>query len=229
MSNGDTVFNYKDDGIIVSSNSDYTEGFGITAEGYLQYGDVNDCSFKDFVSGYPVLVVNGKATTITIASEIDYKARRTVLAYNDDYTYVIAVEAPGSRFADLQKFLVNLGVKYAINLDGGGSTKILKDGTSLTSSIYNRAVDNVVAFYLKPKTIYRVQVGAFSKKSNAEALQTEIRSLDDTISAGYKNAYVRKVGKYYKVQIGAFSVKANATKVLNDLKKKGYSAFITTA
>jgi exopolysaccharide biosynthesis protein len=49
-----------------------------------------------------------------------------------------------------------MNIDYAINLDGGGSTKILKDGKSLTSILYNRSVDNVIAFWLKNKPIYRV-------------------------------------------------------------------------
>lgn len=33
-------------------------------------------------------------------------------------------------------------------------------------------------------------------------------------------------GKLYRVQVGAFSVKANAEKLMNELKAKGYNAFI---
>jgi cell division septation protein DedD len=119
-----------------------------------------------------------------------------------------------------------MGVTYAINLDGGGSTKILQKGKSITSAVYNRAVDNVLAVYLKK--LYRVQCGAFSKQINAMSLRTKIRDLPDDIGAGYKNAYVRKIDNYYKVQVGAFSNRLNAQMVLNDLKDKGLDAFITT-
>jgi cell division septation protein DedD len=56
----------------------------------------------------------------------------------------------------------------------------------------------------------------------------KIKALPDTINAGYKNAYVRKVGSYWKVQVGAFSVKTNAARVVHDLANKGYNAFVTT-
>ena len=117
-----------------------------------------------------------------------------------------------------------MNIDYALNLDGGGSTKILENGKSITSTLYNRAVDNVIAFYLKPKVIYRVQAGAFSFKKNAENLLKQIHAL----GGDYTNAYIRKIGLYYKVQMGAFSVKANATRMLNDLKSKSFDAFITT-
>lgn len=227
MTDGSTAFNYTDEGIIISSNSLYKEGFG-TVNGELKYGVIGQEKFEDFVSGYPVLIKAGAAVPITIASEINYKARRTILAYNKENIFIVAIESPGMNFSQMQSFLRTLKVDYAINLDGGGSTKILRDGKCITKALANRPVDNIMAIYLKPKVIYRVQLGAFSKKVNADAFLAKIKALPDTINAGYKNAYVRKVGGYWKVQVGAFSVKANATRVVNDLKSKGYNAFITT-
>ena len=227
MTDGSTAFNYTDEGIIISSNSLYKEGFG-TVNGELKYGVIGQEKFEDFVSGYPVLIKAGAAVPITIAFEINYKARRTVLAYNKENIFIVAIESPGMNFSQMQSFLRTLKVDYAINLDGGGSTKILRDGKCITKALANRPVDNIMAIYLKPKVIYRVQFGAFSKKTNADAFLAKIKALPDTINAGYKNAYVRKVGSYWKVQVGAFSVKANATRVVNDLKSKGYNVFITT-
>lgn len=226
MTDGSTAFNYTDEGIIISSNSLYKEGFG-TVNGELKYGVIGQEKFEDFVSGYPVLIKAGAAVPITIASEINYKARRTILAYNKENIFIVAIESPGMNFSQMQSFLRTLKVDYAINLDGGGSTKILRDGKCITKALANRPVDNIMAIYLKPKVVYRVQLGAFSKKANADAFLAKIKALPDTINVGYKNAYVRKVGSYWKVQVGAFSVKANATRVVNDLKGKGYNAFIT--
>lgn len=224
LSTGETCFNYTDDGKIISTNSNYKEGMGIL-NGILTYGSLGRLPFTDFVSAYPVLIEKSQKTNFTIASDINYKARRTILAYDSTNIYVIAIESPGMRFAEMQTLLINMGVEYAINLDGGGSTKILENGKSITSSLYNRAVDNVIAFYLKPKTIYRVQLGAFAIKSNANNLLAKVKNL----GGDYANAFIKKVGLYYKVQVGAFSVKANATRMLNDLKSKGFDAFITAA
>lgn len=224
LSTGETCFNYTDDGKIISTNSNYKEGMGVL-NGTLTYGSLGRLPFTDFVSAYPVLIEKGQKTNITIASDINYKARRTILAYNNSNIYIIAIEAPGMRFAEMQTLLINMGVEYAINLDGGGSTKILENGKSITSTAYNRAVDNVIAFYLKPKTIYRVQLGAFALKSNANNLLAKVKNL----GGDYANAFIKKVGLYYKVQVGAFGVKANATRMLNDLKSKGFDAFITAA
>lgn len=71
------------------------------------------------------------------------------------------------------------------------------------------------------KTLYRVQTGAFSKKSNADALVEKLKA------AGFDTYMVMNDG-LYKVQVGAYSVKANAESQMAKLKAKGFDAFITT-
>lgn len=174
MNTGNTVFNFKDNNTDISYNASYRWGMGLV-NGELKFGGLEYENFDEFVSAYPVLVEKGQAIEITFAKEIDYKARRTMLGYNDKNIYIVAVELPGLKFAEMQSFMLELGCLYAINLDGGGSTKILQSGASLTSSAYNRAVDNVFAVYLKKKKLFKVQVGAFSVKNNAEKLKAELK------------------------------------------------------
>ena len=64
------------------------------------------------------------------------------------------------------------------------------------------------------QSLYRVQVGAFSVKDNAEDLVKEIKDKTD------HNAVVVKEGSLYKVQAGAFSKKANADNVAEEISKK---------
>ena len=174
LSTGETVFNFKDNDKTISNNAQYRWGIG-TVNGELKFGCIDNEKFDDFVSAYPPLVEEGKAIKITYAKELDYKARRTMLGYDKDNIYIVAVESPGMKYSDMQTLMLNLGCEFAINLDGGGSTKILEKGKSITSVLYNRAVDNVVAVYLKKeKILYKVQVGAFSVKENAERLKTEL-------------------------------------------------------
>lgn len=71
------------------------------------------------------------------------------------------------------------------------------------------------------KTLYRVQTGAFSKKSNATALADKLKA------AGF-DTYIVQSGNLYKVQVGAYSVKANADATAAKLKAAGYDTFITT-
>lgn len=76
---------------------------------------------------------------------------------------------------------------------------------------------------LQPSTIYRVQVGAFTKKANAE------KKLQAVKAAGFEDAFVACVGgELWRVQVGAYSVKANAEKKLQALKAAGFSGFVTS-
>ena len=69
--------------------------------------------------------------------------------------------------------------------------------------------------------LYRVQVGAYSKKENAEA------QLEKVKKAGF-DTYMVQVDGLYKIQTGAYSKKENAEVQLEKVKKAGFDGFITT-
>lgn len=73
----------------------------------------------------------------------------------------------------------------------------------------------------KTDTLYRVQVGAYSVKNNADVQLQKVKA------AGF-DTYMVKVGSLYKIQVGAYSQKENAENMLKKLKAKGFDAFITT-
>ena len=72
------------------------------------------------------------------------------------------------------------------------------------------------------KTIYRVQVGAFKYKSNADAYAKKAEA------AGFEGAFVVQASNgLYKVQVGAFSIKANADAYAVKAEKAGFKgAFV---
>lgn len=70
-----------------------------------------------------------------------------------------------------------------------------------------------------PSKLYRVQIGAFSVKANADVEVAKAKK------AGY-TPYVAQQGGLYKVQIGAYSVKANADVMAAELKRKGFNVYI---
>lgn len=74
----------------------------------------------------------------------------------------------------------------------------------------------------KPGTkLYRVQVGAFSIKANAERIAKTLSN------QGYSVLVVKKANtNIYRVQVGAFSLKENAERLANTLKGKGYTTII---
>lgn len=77
----------------------------------------------------------------------------------------------------------------------------------------------------KPSTsvsnLYRVQVGAFSKKANAEKKMQVVKA------AGFDAFLTCMDDKLWRVQIGAFAVKANADKMLEKVLAAGFSGYVT--
>ena len=66
------------------------------------------------------------------------------------------------------------------------------------------------------KTLYRVQIGAFSEKTNADTQLFNVKA------KGFKGAFVTKDDKWYRVQVGAFENTANAEKLLEKVKQAGF-------
>lgn len=69
------------------------------------------------------------------------------------------------------------------------------------------------------KQYYRVQVGAYAQKSNADAMLAKIKN------AGF-SGIIKQYNNLYKVQVGAYSNKANAEIMMKNLKAKGFNAII---
>ncbi|WP_281202689.1 N-acetylmuramoyl-L-alanine amidase [Cytobacillus kochii] len=68
-------------------------------------------------------------------------------------------------------------------------------------------------------SLFKVQIGAFSKKANADALVKQAKA------KGF-DAFASKDGALYKVQLGAFSKKDNADDLAAKAKKAGYAPYI---
>jgi hypothetical protein len=107
----------------------------------------------------------------------------------------------------------DLNGRWAVPGDGYGQSilKIYADMTAFANT--NPQSD--------PK-YYRVQLGAFSDRANAD------KKLAEVIKSGF-DAFVTQIGedKLYRVQLGAFTVKTNADTALANVKKAGFDdAFI---
>lgn len=153
MSDGTTCFNFINNGKVIAEHSDYKWGMGIINNSELVYGYLSSYPWNDFVSGYPNLIDDGVKIPIHFAQELNYKARRTMLGYNQKNIYIICIDSPGANFSEMQDIAIQIGCKYCINLDGGGSTRMLYKGEVITNYIENRAVDTALAVYLKQTVV----------------------------------------------------------------------------
>ncbi|MFC1553974.1 phosphodiester glycosidase family protein [candidate division KSB1 bacterium] len=119
-------------------------------------------NIKHAVGGTPRLLRNGK---ISIENDlegvsqsfVDTRHPRTAIGYNEDFLFFVTVDGRqdgysiGMDLKELASFLIKIGAKEAINLDGGGSTTMWADGEirNKPSDGTIRSIANGLAIYVK--------------------------------------------------------------------------------
>ncbi|MEC1478350.1 N-acetylmuramoyl-L-alanine amidase [Bacillus haynesii] len=106
-------------------------------------------------------------------------------------------------------------------VDNTSDAEKLKSSAFIQSIARGHANGLARAFNLSKKSaaFYKVQIGAFRNKANADSLaaQAEAKGFDAIVI--YRDSL-------YKVQIGAFSSKENAEALVQQAKNAGFDAFI---
>ena len=137
----------------------YEDGtFEIIKEGSISASELLDNGAVQVFSFGPGLIEDGQIT-VTENDEVD-KAKtsnpRTAIGQIDELHYVFVVsdgrtdESTGLSLIQLAEFLQNLGVKTAYNLDGGGSSTMVFNGTVINNpttdgnNIKERSVSDIV-------------------------------------------------------------------------------------
>lgn len=108
-------------------------------------------------------------------------------------SFLFRFERPANQGASVQDARTNYGLTYYNKFSGKTPTETAKE----------------------VKKLYKVQVGAFRDKSNAERRVKYLSEL------GVKSI-IKQAGSYYKVQAGAFSSKSNAEALLAKLQNAGF-------
>jgi len=161
MANGVSIHLFVDEGKQVASGVFSKFALIVNKDGSYKMDfykpSAND---KDVIGSSPSLVIDGKVN-IDLTGLVNDKAfvnnlhPRSALGMDDKYFYIVAIDgrrtwAKGMSINTLAKFMLDIGCKYAFNLDGGGSTRIQgKDGKPINEPLENRAIDNSICFYLK--------------------------------------------------------------------------------
>ena len=137
----------------------YEDGtFGIVTEGSVTAEELLDKGAVQVLSFGPGLIENGKIS-VTANEEVD-KAKtsnpRTAIGQISDLHYVFVVsdgrtsESAGLSLSALANFMQGLGVTTAYNLDGGGSSTMVFNGTVINNPTTNgkqiteRSVSDIV-------------------------------------------------------------------------------------
>lgn len=117
----------------------------------LQYGKDNEKEWRDFMTAYPMLVIDGKANKeYGNAKTLNYRTARTAIGVTETgNVLVLTVDKPGMTFEQMTAIFLQYHAVYAMNLDGGGSVRKLHNGMVVNNPSENRKVDSAFCVYLK--------------------------------------------------------------------------------
>lgn len=129
-----------------------SEGIGIR-NGKPIWTTLDDTTVQDFIAGSPILVKDGKVSIEwgnKVSTAIQGRAYRSAVGFNDTHVFLFTSDVTMT-LTGLANYMLGQGCKYAINLDGGGSshlqvgTKTYKKSTRKNASwllLYERNADN---------------------------------------------------------------------------------------
>lgn len=119
--------------------------------------DINSSIYNNArfgITGAGWILANGAANTSTWSNWSDsFKGRhpRTLIGWNTTHLFLVTVDgrqsfSVGMTFQEMADFMLSIGATDAVNLDGGGSTTMVVDGTvrNSPSDGSQRAVGNAV-------------------------------------------------------------------------------------
>lgn len=176
--------------------------------------------------GYEVIhsISNGKGKELAykVAEQFDKIGQRKHAVYsrqgsNGDYYAVI-------RGTSMSAIITEFCYLDTSDVSNTSPARLEQEAMAIANACLIQVGDTVYNPTPAPKPqqsgqIFRVQVGAFTVKANADKFMNDLKT------KGF-SGFITQVGNLYKVQVGAFSVKSNADKLLSDLKAKGFNGFI---
>ena len=139
-------------------------GFGINKSGGFGFGNPWDIAWNNYITGYPALIKDGKIMPDSVDSYVmTSKNKRSVIASAGNNIYLITTNE--MTVAQLRKFLSDNGYYNAINLDGGGSSRLMIADEAVNSPTADRIIPNAICVWLKKDNkednkMYKVFLGA---------------------------------------------------------------------
>ena len=164
-------------GLAISNGDDYSIiyrkwpvlCFDINNNAQISDNSICPTQTTQAISGNLILVANGQAAKLPGNSPFNQRSYpRTAVGINQkgDKLWLVLVDgkqpfySDGVTMAELQKFMINLGVNKALNLDGGGSTTLVvrpsSQGKLLNSPVHTlipmrqRSIANHLGFSILP-------------------------------------------------------------------------------
>lgn len=162
---------------------------------WLTYEEAKaDNTVRDFIGGSPTLVINGEVSLDwgnKISTAIQGKAYRSAIGFNDTDIFLYCSDSKVT-LETLAKDMKELGCKYAINLDGGGSSHLQEEDKVLKRS-YRKNASWFMLFDKKVEEVAKTMKIALDYGHGAETAGK--RSPDSTLR---EYEFNRAVGRQLK-------------------------------
>ena len=176
MNTGENIMAFIHNGQLHGDAAGY-RGIGIkmSEPGKLAYGIATEGGWKDFMSCFPMLVMDGKPVPKDEyygAAGLNYNTARQSIGFRDDAVIIITVDfnpntkEGGMKFEELTGLFLNHGATFAMNLDGGGSVRKMHGEEVVNVPTENRAVDNVFYVNIKEGKLTPFQAGKYTTTCN---------------------------------------------------------------
>ena len=137
-------------------------GFGTQDGNTFAFGTPWDRKWCDYITGYPGLIRDGKAVDGVVTKDVRVSVtRRAAVAEKDDRLFFVT--GKGLTLDSFRRELLNFGFENAINLDGGGSARLMIDGKAVNDPTDDRACKLAIAVWTKTqkeeKPVHKVFLG----------------------------------------------------------------------
>lgn len=188
---GKPIYHLKVNGTVLAKNSETRWGYCWAGADVAMRQVPNE--EQNYISGVELLTPwDGMTVPLRYGREVGGKRGRTAMAHTGENppaaggpppfdkggSLILYCSGDGTKDAKtpegLREELHGLGATTALMLDGGGSSQCDFGGGQVIVS--GRRVHNYICVWLKPKKLYRVQVGAYEVKANAERLRDELKA-----------------------------------------------------
>ena len=176
MASGTNITYLKDEGV-ASGYLFSNEGIGIKGDAEILWTTKDDKSVRDYVSGSPVLLKNGKKHLDWGNKKSDYvcgKHKRSTIGFNGKEIILFNSDKEMDLTA-LQDEMLKLGCDFAINCDGGGSCH-LQEGEKIYSKSVRSNASWLLIYGTEEKSMPKICLDAGHGKETAGK-----RSPDETL------------------------------------------------
>lgn len=161
-------------------------GFGTQDGKTFAFGQPWDKKWLDYITGYPALIRDGKPTDGAATNDVRRAVtRRAAVAEKDSALYLVT--GKGLTLDGFRQKLLALGVRNAINLDGGGSARLMIDGKAVNAPTDDRACKLAIAVWTTEKkedkpTMHKVFLGVGHGGKDSGAIGGGLRESDINLS-----------------------------------------------